>query len=581
MLGFPVLGRYDNTHAVFPVLSDEFEQLAEQGVICITAAGNDHGPSSTDVGIDYPAADPYTISVGAVYDAPIDGGDQTQSYGTLTNGTVYAYSTEAERIAPYSQRAAILDVMAPGSLIGATAPNGTLAQSDGTSVAAPHVTGSVAMLQKLAMEEIGRRLSFGEVRALMQSTGVSVIDSATAGGVGGNENDNVYHTGDTYQRLDASAMGDLIAAFSPPVYTAGAYANNGVADTFELTRSGSYLVLTVKEGDVTRSTAYLSATGGGEFVIRGSNDGDAFVVQNLGNFTGVINIQGVETPSATDGVQIYDTPGDDVWDAREGYGSFQMENAYRVTASNVYALLGYANAGGNDRAYLSGNASGNKVKTYENGDNLVRIYQNSIWSRAKFFDSVDIFGNGGNDEALVYDTPGNDAFNATKDDGQHVAAGGTIEYNYFSFETVTAYAGAGSRDTARFSDSALREEVRAWPDKVEVRDIDTDTIYLTMRNFDHVYAEALTNDGKSDIIKMHDDLAATIDLLFAEEFGGRVHAEYYHNPANYYSPQAGEMIYEFLGFEITKGYSAYGPDKRDTDGVNPALLAWEGFWDEI
>ena len=564
--------------------SDELAELVAQGVMVVAAAGNDHGPDSSDVGIAYPAADINAVAVGAVYDANVG----QQVFVTSTNGSLTARSTQADRITSFTQRGSLLDVMAPGSTITSALPGGFYGTASGTSMAAPHVAGTVALAQQLAMQELGRRLSPTELRNLMQDTGVDVIDSHTAGGVGGNEDDvltgtttQLWHTESTYQRLNVSALGDAIAAISPTVYNAGARANNGIGDTFILSRSGSNLVLERAENGVTWSTVNIAIAGLSELQIVGSNDGDAFVVYNLGNFTGVVSILGVETPSATDGVQIYDTPGDDVWNAREDYGSFQMENAYRVTASNVYALLGYANAGGNDRAYLSGNASGNKVKTYENGDNLVRIYQNGIWSRAKFFDSVNIYGNGGNDEALVYDTPGNDAFSATKDEGRHVAAGGTIEYDYFSFETVTAYAGAGSRDTAHFSDSALREEVRARPDKVEVRDIDTDTVYLTMRNFDHVYAEALTDDGKSDIMKMQDDLVATIDLLFAEMAGGRVHAEYYYSPANYYSPQAGEMIYESLGFEITKGYSTYGPDKKDTDGVNPALLAWEGFWDEI
>ena len=96
-----------------------------------------------------------------------------------------------------------------------------------------------------------------------------------------------------------------------------------------------------------------------------------------------------------------------------------------------------------------------------------------------------------------------------------------------------------------------------------------------MRNFDHVYAEALTDDGKTDIMKMHDNGVATIDLLFAEMANGQVHAEYYYNPADYYSPQASEMIYESLGFEITKGYSAYGPDKRiPTASTRPS---WPGM----
>ena len=532
--------------------------------IVTCAAGNDYFGTE---GVTYPAADENSIAVGATYDADVG----RRSYV----GGRTAYTTGIDRITPYSQRhETMLDIMAPGSRIDSAIPNDTHGIFEGTSAAAPHVAGTVALAQQLAMQELGRRLSPGEFLDMLRDTGVSVVD-------GDDEDDNVFNTGDTYPRLNVSALGDAIAAITPTVYNAGARANNGIADTFILSRSGSNLVLERAENDVVWSTVNIPIAGLSELQLAGSDDADSFIVYNLGDFAGVVNIQGVETASVTDSVQIYDTPGDDVWDAREGYGSFQMEDAYRVTVSNVYAMHGYANAGGYDRAYLSGNAGANKLKTYDAGANIARIYLNGVYSRAKFFDSVNIYGNGGNDQAIVYDTPGSDLFKATKDDGQHVANDGAIEYNYFSFETVTAHAGAGNRDTARFSDSALREEVRARPGKVEVRDIDTDTVYLTMRNFDHVYAEALTDDGKTDIMKMHDNGVATIDLLFAEMANGQVHAEYYYNPADYYSPQASEMIYESLGFEITKGYSAYGPDKKDTDGVNPALLAWDGLWDEI
>ncbi|MDI9432834.1 MAG: S8 family serine peptidase [Planctomycetota bacterium] len=575
-------GRFDQSES--GAFSDEIGELTVRGVSVVAAAGNDHGPDSSDVGIAYPAADINAIAVGAVYDANV--GEQV--FVTPTNGSLTARSTQADRITSFTQRGSLLDVMAPGSRITSAVPGGGFGIANGTSMAVPHVAGTVALAQQLAMQELGRHLSPTELRNLMQDTGVDVIDSHTAGGVGGNEDDvltgtttQLWHTESTYPRLNVSALGDAIAAISPTVYNAGARANNGIADTFILSRSGGNLVLERAENDVVWSTVNIPIAGLSELQLAGSDDADSFIVYNLGDFAGVVNIQGVETASVTDSVQIYDTPGDDVWDAREGYGSFQMEDAYRVTVSNVYAMHGYANAGGYDRAYLSGNAGANKLKTYDAGANIARIYLNGVYSRAKFFDSVNIYGNGGNDEAIVYDTPGSDLFKATKDDGQHVANDGAIEYNYFSFETVTAHAGAGNRDTARFSDSALREEVRARPGKVEVRDIDTDTVYLTMRNFDHVYAEALTDDGKTDIMKMHDNGVATIDLLFAEMANGQVHAEYYYNPADYYSPQASEMIYESLGFEITKGYSAYGPDKKDTDGVNPALLAWDGLWDEI
>ncbi len=95
-----------------------------------------------------------------------------------------------------------------------------------------------------------------------------------------------------------------------------------------------------------------------------------------------------------------------------------------------------------------------------------------------------------------------------------------------------------------------------------------------------------TDDGKVDIIKMHDSDAVpnppvTNDLLTATMEDGRVRAKFYSNPANPLAPSAADQIYESLGFELTKGYSAAGSDKRATSGVDASLLAWDGVWAEI
>ncbi len=129
------------------------------------------------------------------------------------------------------------------------------------------------------------------------------------------------------------------------------------------------------------------------------------MISDLGDFTGLVSVVGVETDSIIDSVQIYDTAGDDVWTAAEDYGVFQMQNAYTVTATDVTAMHGYASAGGNDRAYLYGNERTNKVKTFDNDTNLVRLYLGGVYHRAKFFDSVEIDGLGGVDTAILYGTP--------------------------------------------------------------------------------------------------------------------------------------------------------------------------------
>lgn len=393
----------------------------------------------------------------------------------------------------------------------------------------------------------------------------------------------------------------LVVAFpaeSPAAleYDAGQYADNGMPDYFELTRSGDNLILSIKEDTapfdgqdlVTRATITLPIADVSQLKIKGSTDQDFFVISDLGDFAGLVSVVGVETDGLVDSVQIYDTAGDDVWTAAEDYGVFQMQNAYTVTATDVTVMHGYASAGGNDRAYLYGNEKTNKVKTFDNETNLVRLYLGGVYHRAKFFDSVEIDGRGGVDTAILYGTPSDDLFTATKDEGSFTSPhGGGIDYSYKGFELVTARGGSG-RDRAELSDSELADEVRLRPSKawMSERGTSTPAYAITLRGFESIHATALTDDGKVDIIKMHDSDAVpnppvTNDLLTATMEDGRVRAKFYSNPANPLAPSAADQIYESLGFELTKGYSAAGSDKRATSGVDASLLAWDGLWAEI
>jgi len=280
----------------------------------------------------------------------------------------------------------------------------------------------------------------------------------------------------------------LVVAFpadSPAAleYDAGEYADNGLPDYFELTRSGDNLVLSIKEDTapfdgqdlVTRATITLPIADVSQLKIKGSTDQDLFVISDLGDFAGLVSVEGIETDALVDSVQIYDTAGDDVWIAAEDYGVFQMQNAYTVTATDVAAMHGYASAGGDDQAYLYGNAKTNKVKTFDNETNLVRLYLGGFYHRAKFFGSVEIDGLGGVDRAILYGTPSDDLFTATKDEGSFTSPhGGGIDYSYTGFERVTARGGSG-RDRAELSDSELADVIRLRPSKAWMSERGTST----------------------------------------------------------------------------------------------------------
>ncbi len=179
-------------------IGDEFATLADMDIMVIAAAGNSYYNFDGEQGVGYPAADPNTIGVGAVYD--------TGTGGYIYGSGARAYSTASDRITPFSQRHETLtDIFAPGAPITGAGPNSSLTSYHGTSQAAPHVAGAAAVMQQLAVQEIGRRLTLDEFRTVMRDTAVTVND-------GDDESDNVTNTDVDYKRMDLFAMGEAILA---------------------------------------------------------------------------------------------------------------------------------------------------------------------------------------------------------------------------------------------------------------------------------------------------------------------------------------------------------------------------------
>src|SRR3989344_6012630 len=121
------------------------------------------GNEAHNNGISYPACSQNVISVGATYDVNLTGSVAWNSCTDL--------SPRVDNVTCFSNTGANLDVMAPGAIINSTYFNGNYRVMGGTSMAAPHVAGTIALLKQLYPS-----LTPFQLENVLKKTGVRVID---------------------------------------------------------------------------------------------------------------------------------------------------------------------------------------------------------------------------------------------------------------------------------------------------------------------------------------------------------------------------------------------------------------------
>lgn len=126
------------------------DNLRATGIATVVASGN----NGYTTGISSPACVSSAVSVGATCDA---GG---------------SYCSALDAVAAYSNSAAFLSLLAPGSAITSAVPNSGYATWHGTSMATPHVAGAWAVLK-----EARPTAGVTEVLNALRTTGRSVIDA--------------------------------------------------------------------------------------------------------------------------------------------------------------------------------------------------------------------------------------------------------------------------------------------------------------------------------------------------------------------------------------------------------------------
>lgn len=147
-------GRYtstcDSTSMAFAAV---VANLKAAGIATIAASGNE---GYTDA-VSFPACLSNVVSVGSV---------STRNWGLCEGAT-----TAQDKVACYSNSASFLSLLAPGSPITSSIPNGGYAGNHGTSMAAPHVAGAWALIKQKSPDA-----SVDAVLAALRNTGRAVVD---------------------------------------------------------------------------------------------------------------------------------------------------------------------------------------------------------------------------------------------------------------------------------------------------------------------------------------------------------------------------------------------------------------------
>jgi subtilisin family serine protease len=167
-----------------PALDAAINNAVQAGVVFVVAAGNDHKDASSFS----PARNPNVIAVSAMADSDGKCGGQ---------GTSTKYGSD-DTFASFSNYGAPVDMVAPGVGILSTYKDGKYAELSGTSMAAPHVTGGIALY-----ESSHPGATPAQVKAALTGSGIQPSSGCSAEGQG-------YFTGSPDQAnrplLDAKGL---------------------------------------------------------------------------------------------------------------------------------------------------------------------------------------------------------------------------------------------------------------------------------------------------------------------------------------------------------------------------------------
>jgi subtilisin family serine protease len=150
-------GTCDST-AIALGLSDVIDNLRKRGVLITASTGNQGSKNS----LALPACVDEVLGVGATYD----------SAGSFSFFGCSDTTTDPLDVTCFTNSSDAVDLVAPGAPIVASRRGGGFTTFAGTSMAAPHVAGVIALMQQVS----GGAIDADTVESILESTGRAAID---------------------------------------------------------------------------------------------------------------------------------------------------------------------------------------------------------------------------------------------------------------------------------------------------------------------------------------------------------------------------------------------------------------------
>ena len=138
-------------------LRDVIDRLRARGVLITASSGN----QSSTTGTTLPACMSDVLAVGATYDS-----------ARARTSMCLDPDVQPDGIACFTNSTDAIDLVAPGAMIAASRRGGGSTVLVGTSMAAPHVAGTIALMQQKSRST----LTADQIDAILKGTGRQVID---------------------------------------------------------------------------------------------------------------------------------------------------------------------------------------------------------------------------------------------------------------------------------------------------------------------------------------------------------------------------------------------------------------------